>query len=164
MITSFNPENKIQFEKYSLLFAKAYKELAEKNKLTEREIDAGRFTSLDEYFGHMEDLINIDPTYTMLPIDDQAEGIFTIDANARTITIPPQFAKCAAVQSDELCEIAIFTIDRYYDYRDLDGVGICVQWSRRRRRISYPVKRFRDSSWKTSFWLAINIIDYSYSW
>lgn len=128
MITSFNPENKIQFEKYSLLFAKAYKELAEKNKLTEREIDAGRFTSLDEYFGHMEDLINIDPTYTMLPIDDQAEGIFTIDANARTITIPPQFAKCAAVQSDELCEIAIFTIDRYYDYRDLDGVGICVQW------------------------------------
>lgn len=128
MITSFNPDNKVQFELYSHLFAKAFDDLKEAGKLTEKEITAGRFTSLDEYFAHMADLISIDVTYIMLPLDEGTEGAFAINANTREITIPSQFSKCAAVQSDEMCEIAMFTIDRYYDFQDLDTVSICVQW------------------------------------
>lgn len=128
MITSFNPDNKVQFELYSHLFAKAFDDLKEAGKLTEKEIAAGRFTSLDEYFAHMADLISIDVTYIMLPLDEGTEGAFAINANTREITIPSQFSKCAAVQSDEMCEIAMFTIDRYYDFQDLDTVSICVQW------------------------------------
>ena len=61
MITSFNPENKVQFEMYSHLFKKAYNDLLEKGKLTEEEIKLGRFTSLDNYFAHMADLFAINP-------------------------------------------------------------------------------------------------------
>ena len=129
MITSFNPADKIQFEMYSNLFAKAYADLAKAGKLTEIEIANGRFTSLDEYFAHMSDLYNININYIMLPLDEGTEGLFKIDANTRTITIPAQFNKCAAVVSDEMCEIAVFTIDRYYDFQDLDRVSICVQWT-----------------------------------
>lgn len=113
---------------YSQLFAKAYAALADKSKLTEAEIAAGRFTSLDNYFAHMADLISISPNYIMLPLDDSTEGVFKINANDRTITIPPQFAKCAAVKNDEKCEIIVFSIDRYFDYQDLDRTSICVQW------------------------------------
>lgn len=128
MITSFNPDNKVQFEMYSKLFAKAYAELKDAGKLTPGEIANGRFTSLDEYFAHMADLYSLNINYIMVPLDEETEGIFKINANDRTITIPSQFSKCAAVQSDEMCEIAVFTIDRYYDFQDLDGVSICVQW------------------------------------
>ena len=133
MITSFNPENKIQFELYSHLFAQVYKELKEKKpeSLTEAEIAAGRFTSLDDYFAHAGDILELNvPRYIMLPLDESAEGIFTINANDRTISIPAQFAKCGAVQTDEMCEMVIFTIDRYFDFQDLgnDNVKICVQW------------------------------------
>ena len=79
MITSFNPENKVQFELYSHLFAQVYKELKEKKpeSLTEAEIAAGRFTSLDDYFAHAGDILELNvPRYIMLPLDETAEGIF----------------------------------------------------------------------------------------
>lgn len=113
---------------YSHLFAKAYDALKGKGKLTQAEIEAGRFTSLDNYFAHMADLISISPNYVMIPLDDSTEGVFKINANDRTIAIPPQFAKCAAVKNDEKCEIIVFSIDRYFDYQDLDRTSICVQW------------------------------------
>lgn len=113
---------------YSKLFAKAYEDLKDAGKLTPAEINNGRFTSLDEYFAHMADLYSLNINYIMVPLDEETEGVFKINANDRTITIPNQFSKCAAVQSDEMCEIAVFTIDRYYDFQDLDGVSICVQW------------------------------------
>lgn len=128
MITYFNSENKNQFELYTHLFEKAYADLKRDNKLTDKELAAGHFTHLDEYFAHMKDLIEIDLNYIMLPLDDEAEGVFAINANTRTITIPAQFTKCAAVQNDEMCEIVVFSIDRYFDFMDLDRAHICIQW------------------------------------
>ena len=61
----------------------------------------------------------------MLPID---EAPFEIDANTRTIKVPSDFAKCSGVQSDNYSEIVTFTIDRYFDYKDLDEAEIAVQW------------------------------------
>lgn len=128
MITSFNPENKVQLDLYTKLFSEAYAELKEAK--VENLPERGYFATLDEYFAHMGDIISLDDPsrYILLPLDETSEGIFTINANDRTITIPSQFSKCGAVQNDEKCEIAVFTIDRYFDFQDLDLTQICVQW------------------------------------
>lgn len=128
MITSFNPENKVQLDLYTKLFSEAYAELKEAK--VENLPERGYFATLDEYFAHMGDIISLDDPsrYILLPLDETSEGIFTINANDRTIAIPSQFSKCGAVQNDEKCEIAVFTIDRYFDFQDLDLTQICVQW------------------------------------
>ena len=94
--------------------------------LSEEELALGRFDSLDAYFAHMGDLLGTNkPMYMLLPLD---EAPFTINANTRTVTIPNEFAKCGAVKGDNYCEIATFTIDRYFDYKDLAEAQIAVQW------------------------------------
>jgi hypothetical protein len=76
----------------------------------------------------MKHLYDLDKKFLMLPLDEGTEGIFVINANDRTITVPNQFNKCGAVQNDKMCEIAIFTIDRYYDFQDLAELYIEVLW------------------------------------
>lgn len=61
----------------------------------------------------------------MLPLDEEP---FEIDANTRSIKIPAAFNKCAGVQNDNLCEIITFTVDRYFDYVDLERTSIAIQW------------------------------------
>lgn len=122
MITVFNAKNIAQ----QWFFQKAFATLKDKGVLTQAEQDIGRFLSLDGYFGHMKDLILINPVYAMLPSDEEP---FIIDANARTIAIPASFNKCAAVVGDNMCEIATFVVDRYFDYVDLATTNICIQWS-----------------------------------
>ena len=123
MITVFNANNIAQ----QLFFKKGFAALQEKGiALSEQESVAKRFLSLDGYFAHMQDLILINPIYAMLPSDEEP---FMIDANARTITIPASFNKCASVVGDDMCEIATFVVDRYYDYVDLATTNICIQWA-----------------------------------
>ena len=121
-------------ELYSHLFSRAYADLlgkqAEKNYLTPAELEVGRFVSLDNYFAHMGDLFEINPKYLMLPLDETSEALFKIDANTRKVTIPKPFDTCSGVQTDNMCEIVVFTIDRYFDYQDLADLNICVQWIR----------------------------------
>ena len=121
-------------EMYSHLFSRAFEDLlgkqSEKNYLTEDEVKLGRFRGLDHYFAHMGDLFEVNPKYIMLPIDEQTEGLFVIDANTRKIDIPKPFSTYSGVQSDNMCEIVVFTIDRYFDYQDLADTNICVQWIR----------------------------------
>ena len=118
-------------EMYSHLFSRAFEDLlgkqSEKNYLTEDEVKLGRFRGLDHYFAHMGDLFEVNPKYIMLPIDEQTEGLFVIDANTRKIDIPKPFSTYSGVQSDNMCEIVVFTIDRYFDYQDLADTNICVQ-------------------------------------
>lgn len=67
-----------------------------------------------------------DPSFLILPAD---EGIFEINANTRTITVPSDFAKNGvAVKGDELAEIVYFSIDRYFDLMDLFDKEILIQW------------------------------------
>lgn len=74
----------------------------------------------------MGDLLGLNkPIYMLLPLD---EAPFVINANARTISIPAEFAKCGAVKGDNYCEIATFVIDRYFDFKDLAEAQIAVQW------------------------------------
>ena len=122
MITVYNAQNVAQ----QIFLKKAYKELEALGKLYDKELGQGTFLNVEQYFAHMNDLVTLDPVYTMLPSDEQP---FVINANARTITVPADFNKCAAVVGDNMCEIVTFTVDRYFDYYDLAESHIAVQWS-----------------------------------
>jgi len=128
MVTILDKNSSVElYEKYTKLFHKAFEDLKEvPGALSSAELAAGRFDGLDSYFAHMGDLIGLQkPMYILLPLD---EAPFVINANARTVTIPNEFAKCGAVKGDNFCEIATFTIDRYFDYKDLADASIAVQW------------------------------------
>lgn len=126
VITLYNTYEKPNFDiAYNELFSKAFADLEAKGLLSDAEKALGTFTSLDQYFAHMAELISINPNYTMLPLD---EAPFEIDANSRTISVPKVFANCAGVKSDNMCEIATFTVDRFFDYVDLDTTSIVIQW------------------------------------
>lgn len=122
MITVYNSQNYAQ----SWFLEKAFAELKASGKLTPDEQSVGRFTSLDGYFAHMGDLIAINPSYTLIPSDEEP---CVIDANARSITLPKTFATCGGVVGDTMSEIVTFTIDRYFDYVDLATTNICIQWT-----------------------------------
>ena len=57
----------------------------------------------------------------MLPLD---ETPFAIDANKRLINNP----KIVTMQGDQNAEVVLFTIDRYFDFKDLNEAQIYVQW------------------------------------
>ena len=121
MITVFNSSNYAQ----QVFFNEAYAYLALNKKLNAQELAAGKFLSLDGYFAHIKDLVEIQPSYVLIPSD---EAPFEIDANTRQIKIPNNFSKCAGVVGDNMCEIITFTVDRYFDYVDLATAQICIQW------------------------------------
>lgn len=111
-------------DKYNRLFADAYQDLLTKAP-TKLKVtyDDKMFHSIDEYFAHLADLYELNPTYIMLPLD---ETPFTIDANKRTITNP----KITVLQKDQNAEIVTFVIDRYFDYKDLSTAQYTfVQWT-----------------------------------
>lgn len=113
-------------DKMNQLMARAYQLLESENLLRPEVQGEGyedkAFHNLDEFYGHMEELMTLDPTFMMLPLD---EVPFAIDANTRTISN----AKLAVMQNDQNAEIVTFTIDRYFDYKDLDTANIYIQWT-----------------------------------
>lgn len=127
MITMYNDKmSEDMQEKYRSLLNRAYNDLKEKGKIT--DADGEVFTDLAQYYAHMLDFIEIGkPVYLLLPLD---EGHFKINANTRKIDVPKEFKECGGVTNDNLCEIATFTIDRYFDYVDLANpkVKIMVEW------------------------------------
>ena len=121
MIIKVDNSNAKHYEK---LFTDAYEVLREAGKIEANEI--GRLSSLEEFFSHIADIYNADRSFLIkLPVDEPA---LAIDANKRTIDTT-LFNKTASVQSDEVAEIAVFSIDRYFDYMDLSTATIWVQWT-----------------------------------
>jgi hypothetical protein len=113
--------------KYNPLLAKAYQALKSAGKLREGfddkcHTELGRFLNAGEYYAHLSELYGLDPTYTILPID---EGMFEINANSRAITAP----KVVVLQNDQLSKVVIFTVDRYVDFMDLNEAQVWVQWT-----------------------------------
>lgn len=125
MITILDQDK--NFDKYNVIFRNAWKDLSDRGWLKPADAESNKtmFSDLAHYFAYIGDLASIDPIYLMLPID---EAPFEIDANTRTIKVPSDFAKCSGVQSDNYSEIVTFTIDRYFDYKDLAEAKIAVQW------------------------------------
>lgn len=82
----------------------------------------------DAVYGSSEGMQNpkMDPHLLILPTD---EGMFEINANTRSITIPTDFSKNGiGVQGDHLAEIIYFSIDRYFDTTDLYDKEVFIQW------------------------------------
>lgn len=124
MIVSVNQivDNLSTADKYKQLFAKAYQALEDKSVAIKTPHEDKAFHTLDEYFAHLADLYVIDPTYILLPLD---ETTFDIDANKRTIYNP----NIVVMQNDQLAETILFTIDRFFDFKDLATADIYVQWT-----------------------------------
>lgn len=147
MITKPNNDYNV---KYSILFADAFKLLQENNKLTDAEIAAGVFTSIEEYFTHIKDLAelhinNVKGTidnnqpkniwnsrfalyskYLMLPLDEEP---FRINTNTRAISIPAVVASHGiGLHGDQRAETLLFEMDRYFDFIDLVTTNIYAQW------------------------------------
>ena len=127
---------------YTDLFKKAQEVLSKygsTNSEGNRVTEAVTISNIDEYFGVLKALAEIeqraengniseyiDPIFTILPATEET---FRIDANSRKITIPDNFAKYGAgVQGDEIAEILYFSIDRYFDAMDLAEMDILIQW------------------------------------
>lgn len=150
MITYVNSSNA---EKYSVLFSKATQSLLAAGKLQPMKqngqpvkddtgliIAEDPITTVEQYFSYLPDLIALGASdkvydalraegrrYTMLPLDEAA---FEVDANSRTIVVPPEFlANGVGVQGDKYAEILYFVVDRFFDVTDLDTCDVYIQWT-----------------------------------
>lgn len=107
------------------------------------DIKTVKIESLEAYFGIIRNLIDINPEYGIIPLD---EPYFEINANTRVIKIPPNFS--VQVAGDESAETIFFKIDRYYDIWDLyhDDINIVIQWENARgeKGISEPWIKLLD--------------------
>lgn len=101
--------NETNIDKYNALFAKAYQALKAEGQLKpEAENNEGRFLSLNHYLAHAKELLALDASYLMIPLDED-----TFDINAETRQIKAK--KIVVLQNDNVAETIQFTIDRYFD-------------------------------------------------
>lgn len=122
MITVYNANNLAQ----QWFFQRAYKHLESTNNLNPTFENVNKtFPSLESYFANIGTLIGLRSEYALIPSDEEP---FEINANTRKIKIPSAFTSHAAITGDDMSEVITFTVDRYFDYVDLAGTKICVQW------------------------------------
>ena len=113
MITKYNKDSKLAYQKL-------YEDI---NKASNGEI---QIDNLESFFGYIQEIGELDKKFLRLPLD---EPLFEIDVNSRKITIPSDFAANGlSVQGDHLAETVFFSIDRYFDYMDLNNCNIRINW------------------------------------
>lgn len=113
MITKYKDSVKLAYQKL-------YEDI---NKASNGEI---QIDNLESFFGYIQEIGELDKKFLRLPLD---EPLFEIDANSRKITIPSDFtANGLSVQGDHLAETVFFSIDRYFDYMDLNNCNIRINW------------------------------------
>ena len=102
----------------------AYTELFD--DIREKSNGAIDINNVEGFFGNITAIKNLDKKYLRLPLD---EPLFEIDANSRKIAVPDEFkANGLSVQGDHLAETVFFSIDRYFDYMDLGGTEVTINW------------------------------------
>lgn len=113
--------------KYKDSVKNAYRDLYE--AIGKASEDAGspiQINNLESFFGNIQEIAKLDTKFLRLPLD---EPLFEIDANSRKITIPSDFVSNGlSVQGDHLAETVYFSIDRYFDYMDLNNCQIRINW------------------------------------
>lgn len=113
MITKYKDSVKLAYQKL-------YEDI---NKASNGEI---QIDNLESFFGNIQEISKLDEKFLRLPLD---EPLFEIDANSRKITVPSDFATNGlSVQGDHLAETVFFSIDRYFDYKDLNTCNIRINW------------------------------------
>lgn len=110
--------------KYKDSVKNAYRDLYE--AIDKASNGAVQIDNLESFFGNIQEIAKLDTKFLRLPLD---EPLFEIDANSRKITIPSDFASNGlSVQGDHLAETVYFSIDRYFDYMDLNNCQIRINW------------------------------------
>ena len=103
-------------------------------------------TSPEEFRQRLLDIQNsVNVVYSTLPSD---EPRFIIDANSRTITIPPEF-QFLGVKNDHNAETVYFEIDRYFDDEDLSQHTCVIQFANKNNSDDggiYPVTTMDTTS------------------
>lgn len=118
MITKITPEN---ITRYKILFEKVNKILGLPKK-NEQGSEIPAISTLDEYFQHLYEISQIDPSLIILPLDEEK---FSIDGNSRKIVVPQAFTKNGiGVQGDHYAEYIYFEIDRYFENIDFGSPSI----------------------------------------
>lgn len=113
MITKVDSSN---LSKYKELFTKANTLL----NISEESADA--ITTIDQFFQHLGEIAEADPSLIILPLD---ENRFEIDGNTRKIKIPQAFTSNGiGVQGDHYAEYIYFEIDRYFENIDFGSPTI----------------------------------------
>jgi hypothetical protein len=114
---------------YDALFADISKTITNDETAS---VDTLSITKLEEYFGNLQTIgtyvgAHPDKAYFLrLPVD---EDMITINANARSITLPETYRKNGiAVAGDTFAETLWIKIDRYYDLQDLYSTNIYIFW------------------------------------
>lgn len=134
MISKVTKSNKALYE---ARLAEIDRLLHEQGLISEDEV----VDTLESYYQHIVEIQKlpvryVDPDtgkayeskYLLMPLD---EPLFKIDANKRSITVPADFAKNGiGVKGDHKAEVLYFSIDRYFDARDLyDNTDyIIINW------------------------------------
>lgn len=119
MITKITSENTA---KYQALFEKVNEILGLPKKDEQDAIKIPAISTLGEYFQHLNEISQKDPSLIILPLDEEK---FSIDGNSRKIVIPQAFTKNGVgVQGDHYAEYIYFEIDRYFENIDFGSPSI----------------------------------------
>ena len=119
MITKITSENTAN---YQALFEKVNEILGLPKKNEQGDIKIPAISTLGEYFQHLNEISQKDPSLIILPLDEEK---FSIDGNSRKIVIPQAFTKNGVgVQGDHYAEYIYFEIDRYFENIDFGSPSI----------------------------------------
>lgn len=114
-------------QEYQDLFVDAYRFLKENGKISADDTRE-TLSSINEYYGHMRDFLDSETPnykYLMLPLEEE---VFNINLDTRQITIPSSFRNHVSITQDQVAEMLVFSVDRYFDYMDLANTNIYAQW------------------------------------
>ncbi len=114
----------VHSDKYPALFAAA-------NNILRLSGTANEIDNLHDYYAHMKQFYGLGREgyrFVMMPLVDAGEAPFIVDLNKRAIIVPEALSKIGAVQSDQMAELIVFEVDRFFDYMDLANTNIYVQW------------------------------------
>jgi hypothetical protein len=88
---------------------------------------------INDYYSHMKTFFETEGGYKFVMFTNEDgvvnESPLVINLDARTITVPAAVSTCASVQKDQLAEMLVFEVDRFFDYMDLANTNIYVQWT-----------------------------------
>lgn len=91
---------------------------------------ASSINTLEEYFCNLRNIYDLPSgrkdKFLMLPVDEE---MFEINADTRTITVPPTYRKAGiGVQGDTIAETLLFKVNRFFDTMDFNNCEIFIQW------------------------------------
>ena len=158
----------INAESYKKLFMEAEAFLESKG-IVNSDKSKIRIQDINDYYAHMQDFFSKDGWQFVMFATEKGivnEQPLTINLDSRSISVPAAVASCASVQKDQLAEMLIFEVDRFFDIMDLSNTEIFVQWKTADREGDTKIMRrkvVKGGSWKdVGAYLQCGMRDFEY--